>query len=278
VAGVRLVPRADVEGYERQLRGAVARALAEQTAGVRAAMLAWGISPKGLTAASRRKRAVGAAAGAMVAAALWSQDDWADRVQRYVLPTAEAVAVAAAAVVAARVGARALWGMVPATDATAQAVAAQAVRAGAAVGARVDEAGLAADPGAAVGAVLDSAGDVVANVIGAMGEAVATMATNAAAQQVVQLGEPTYLSATKSWNNVGDDRVREAHQEVDDVAINEYFDVGGEPMIGPGDPQASDENTINCRCWMTVDGMVPEGSGYDEGGIPENIPSQGEAA
>lgn len=56
----------------------------------------------------------------------------------------------------------------------------------------------------------------------------------------------------KKWVAVGDKRTRPEHKKVDGVEIplDEYFVVGGEKMLYPGDPNASPENTINCRCTM----------------------------
>jgi HK97 family phage portal protein len=54
----------------------------------------------------------------------------------------------------------------------------------------------------------------------------------------------------KIWVAVQDENTREAHSMADgqEVPINQPFDVGGEAMMYPGDPSASPENTINCRC------------------------------
>jgi len=55
----------------------------------------------------------------------------------------------------------------------------------------------------------------------------------------------------KRWVTARDEAVRDAHAsdgEGQVVAINEPFIVGGEELMFPGDPQASAENTVNCRC------------------------------
>ena len=56
----------------------------------------------------------------------------------------------------------------------------------------------------------------------------------------------------KTWCTMGDRRVREAHREADGqtVGILDFFEVDGELMLYPGDPEASPENTSNCRCWV----------------------------
>lgn len=71
----------------------------------------------------------------------------------------------------------------------------------------------------------------------------------------------------KRWISVLDDRTRSCydknwkhdcpgHLEANgqEVELDEPFDVGGEELDRPGDPDASEWNTINCRCVM---GVVP---------------------
>jgi hypothetical protein len=63
----------------------------------------------------------------------------------------------------------------------------------------------------------------------------------------------------KVWISCKDFRVRESHQEMDSVQIDSEADfevpiikkkaqVGVDLMTGPGDPEASAGNVINCRC------------------------------
>lgn len=93
------------------------------------------------------------------------------------------------------------------------------------------------------------------------------------AAQVGRLEAGTVLNATSSvaaatlvddgtpirrfWATQGDERVRPAHDDADGqiVDVDEPFDVGGEPLMYPGDPNGSAENVLNCRCdvWF-VDG------------------------
>lgn len=57
----------------------------------------------------------------------------------------------------------------------------------------------------------------------------------------------------KKWCTVGDNRVRDAHADTEGqiVDIDEYFLVGGEYGLFPGDTEhLSAENTVNCRCWL----------------------------
>jgi SPP1 gp7 family putative phage head morphogenesis protein len=52
------------------------------------------------------------------------------------------------------------------------------------------------------------------------------------------------------WLSARDEAVRPAHADADgEVAgINDGFDVDGETLEYPGDPNGSPENVINCRC------------------------------
>lgn len=54
----------------------------------------------------------------------------------------------------------------------------------------------------------------------------------------------------KKWLTARDEKVRASHHEVDGeiVPVDATFDVGGEPLLHPGDPHGSAENVINCRC------------------------------
>lgn len=58
----------------------------------------------------------------------------------------------------------------------------------------------------------------------------------------------------KTWVTVGDSKVRLTHRAADmqTVSISQKFSVGGEQLKQPGDPAASPENRINCRCNMVI--------------------------
>jgi hypothetical protein len=57
----------------------------------------------------------------------------------------------------------------------------------------------------------------------------------------------------KTWNTVGDDRVRATHDDVDGFTVDagDTFEVGGDELSMPGDPSGSMEETAGCRCWLT---------------------------
>jgi uncharacterized protein with gpF-like domain len=69
-----------------------------------------------------------------------------------------------------------------------------------------------------------------------------------AAAQRVQHGIQQPL--VKTWASKDDQRVRPAHWEADGqtVAVFQPFQVGGEPLMMPGDPAGAPWNVINCRC------------------------------
>lgn len=61
----------------------------------------------------------------------------------------------------------------------------------------------------------------------------------------------------KRWVSVHDSRTRHAHLAADGQTVDQsgVYTVGGEQMEFPGDPAASPENTINCRCFSEVVAM-----------------------
>lgn len=58
----------------------------------------------------------------------------------------------------------------------------------------------------------------------------------------------------KTWWTAGDDKVRPAHAAVHGVTVPflESFNVGGYPMMRPGDENAPAELVINCRCSLLL--------------------------
>lgn len=71
---------------------------------------------------------------------------------------------------------------------------------------------------------------------------------NAAGQEAARA---TGLPMKKEWVADRDpDRTRDDHQDADEqtVDLQDYFEVGGEPLLYPGDPNGSAANIINCRC------------------------------
>jgi Phage Mu protein F like protein len=60
----------------------------------------------------------------------------------------------------------------------------------------------------------------------------------------------------KVWLATEDDRTRDTHVDANgqEQQLNEYFDVGGYPLMYPGDPDGPDEEVINCRCTQIYSG------------------------
>lgn len=301
--GVRLVPRRLVDTHHKQLRAAVEEAWTDQLVKVRITLRSHGIEVPALTAAG-----ASAAVGHVAVPNLWSQETWVRNVNTRLAPVAQKVAQASVDAATSTVKIASLWGHADSSADTAQSIVDQATQAGLWIGKRLDAAavrGPAPQPRAVtaaakkkkrpatgtgasaaaeddvmefdLAAVLGTGGDILGDLIGSMANTAATMASNDVtsylASYVVSAEASPYLSATKSWNNAGDEKVRESHDGVEDVPINELFDVGG-GMIGPGDPSGGDDETANCRCWVEYDGVVPEGSGYEAGQAPSY---QGEA-
>lgn len=71
------------------------------------------------------------------------------------------------------------------------------------------------------------------------------------------------LEGSKRWVSNEDNRVRPTHREADgqEVPIRETFDVGGFPLLYPGDPTGPPGETINCRC--DLEHVVPTGQTPD---------------
>jgi hypothetical protein len=66
----------------------------------------------------------------------------------------------------------------------------------------------------------------------------------------VEAVRETGLVLNKQWVAATDERTRIDHTSADGqiVGPDEMFEIGGESMAFPGDPNASPENVINCRC------------------------------
>lgn len=70
------------------------------------------------------------------------------------------------------------------------------------------------------------------------------------ADAIIGLGAAAIMAMSKRWEAVMDDKTRDAHAEADgqEVGLLEPFNVDGEELLYPGDPEGSPENIINCRC------------------------------
>lgn len=66
----------------------------------------------------------------------------------------------------------------------------------------------------------------------------------------IQAANASGLTLNKVWLATGDNRTRPAHEDADgqEVGINDTFEVGGEELDFPGDPNGSAGNIVDCRC------------------------------
>jgi uncharacterized protein with gpF-like domain len=79
------------------------------------------------------------------------------------------------------------------------------------------------------------------------------------------------VPATKVWMTAIDSRTRPEHADADgqEVDMSDTFDVGGESLDRPHDPNASAENVVNCRCTVSFNipddysGPIPSDDGED---------------
>ena len=80
----------------------------------------------------------------------------------------------------------------------------------------------------------------------------ATRAFNAGTLAAAQALTGPERPLIKQWLTRNDERVRTAHRDANGQMqfLDEPFDVGGTPMLYPGDPTAPADLTINCRCIM----------------------------
>lgn len=58
----------------------------------------------------------------------------------------------------------------------------------------------------------------------------------------------------KTWETMGDERVRESHDYLEGMTIpfdEEFVTIGGDSALAPGMFQEA-ENNCNCRCWISI--------------------------
>jgi hypothetical protein len=84
------------------------------------------------------------------------------------------------------------------------------------------------------------------------------LSNGASLQRAVVLDDPQL--AYKTWLATADERTRIDHRHAhgQTVPVQQPFTVGGEQLLYPGDPAASDGNVINCRCTV-IYGPDPQG-------------------
>lgn len=81
------------------------------------------------------------------------------------------------------------------------------------------------------------------------------------------------LDLTKVWLSAGDNRVRPTHQDADgqEVGLNEMFEVGGEELEYPGDPNGASDETVMCRCTQIYNRVTANGTSEDVGSDEDSL-------
>jgi phage-related minor tail protein len=83
-------------------------------------------------------------------------------------------------------------------------------------------------------------------------------------------------TVTRWWTTMGDDRVREDHVDADGTSAtgDNPFIVGGESLMYPGDPNGSEAETANCRCWIVTETSGPKtnsSTNVGNAGTPDDL-------
>jgi SPP1 gp7 family putative phage head morphogenesis protein len=93
--------------------------------------------------------------------------------------------------------------------------------------------------------------DIAPSISALRASVIARTETHSAANWGAQAAaEQTGVEFEKEWIAAEDERTREDHAEANGqrVPMREAFEVGGELLMFPGDPNGSAGNIINCRC------------------------------
>lgn len=259
----RLVARSEILAWEERLRAGLLSAASRQQATLRAALRAHGLSMSSPISE--------------VPAAVWDRYAWAEAVRDEVEPVAREVAESVLSTASSRLPARLLWGAPRPIDALSLMVTGPALAAGQVLADRISTGGLtAAMTPAQIARALEEAPeryggivhpesiqtveDAYAAAIGNLNtlvDRVANQMSNAAQAVLSSTVDRNQKEPVMNiWTTVGDDRVRDDHlfAEGQEQRPGEPFDVGGESLLYPGDPDGSDENVMNCRCWIESTG------------------------
>lgn len=108
---------------------------------------------------------------------------------------------------------------------------------------------------------------LIQNLLGIMGinawraETIARTETHQAAmfaskETAKRISADTGLQIKKKWVPVQDKRTRDWHAAMENhpaIGMAQKFDVGGERMDRPGDPEGSARNVCNCRCALVYE-------------------------
>jgi hypothetical protein len=233
VTSRRLIPEQAITDAEAQIAKAVALAVDDQRRGMKTAMRSHGLT-----------------ASAVQPAAVWSATAWAKSVAKHVTPAATAAVATLVRQAKANLPPAVTAGAGVATAAMVTHIVNTALSAGPRLGQALANAAGEDDPLAAVDDALDSGAGWVGDMAGRMASAVGNWVTS---DLITHASNQSVLTYTVVWKATDDDRTRDDHAEADgqEVPAGDYFTVGGEQLLYPGDPDGSLGNTENCRCWLS---------------------------
>lgn len=252
MAPVRLLPRDEVDGWKAQIRDGCQAAQDRQRHAIGVLLTAHGLkwsSP--VTKAPTT---------------LWDQDTWAAAVAAELAPAARAVAGEILGNLRGRTTGKPWRGLPDPVEQMVGLVTIRAVEAGPALGSRLSAATaiLAAAGGVRYGGVthpeaqptiLDEYQARFAE-LDRMAGNIANAMSNQAIQLLAETATATEPTVEYVWNCAMINS-RPGHVDADGQTIpaGNLFDVDGEPLLYPGDPGGSDENVMNCQCWLEVEGL-----------------------
>lgn len=217
-------------------------------------------------------------------AALWDQDAWARAVETDVIPVATRIAQEINTLLRGRYKP---VGMADPTPTLVQIVRQRALAGGPAIGRRLTMKGLTAavdleavrakiaaapqryggvthpDAQPTVADAYQQAFGVLDDLVANVGQHMSNAATSILGEAANQ-SQPNLVQHT--WNCAMIETSREDHVDADGQTVDagDSFDVGGESLMYPGDPSGSDEQTCNCLCWLTLEGVAADESAEDE--------------
>lgn len=252
MAAVRLLPRDEVDGWKARLRDGVQAAQDRQRHAIGVLLTA-----NGLRWSSPVTKAP---------TTLWDQDTWAAAVAAELAPAARAVAGEILGNLRDRTASKPWRGLSDPTERMVALVTVRAVDAGPAVGSRLSAATalLAAAGGVRYGGIthpeatptiLDEYQARFAE-LDRMAGNIANAMSNQAIQLLAETATATESSVSYIWNcSMSNSRAGHVDADGQPQPAGNAFDVDGEALLYPGDPDGSDENVMNCQCWLEVEGV-----------------------
>lgn len=255
-----LIPHHKGKEWADRMAKACSSALAKQRRSTQHTALA------SITAAGKSRPSIAGLNGAVTNSQPWSSDEWASNVEDVVAPVANKIAAEAISAAKAPLPPMSTMGMPTSGADMASNMITAALNTGNSIGDRLNSnvasAADADEADAEMDAAFDTADAIMDNIVGSMASQCASLATSDVTSFLASSFGLVYSGATKTWATMEDDAVRPDHEDADgqQISLNGTFTVGGEDMTGPGDPTASDDQTMGCRCMLETDGVLPEGT------------------